>query len=311
MDAWTLFVNYSSISPVFALGFTTEQWGLNPFPNNLVAISGYLKDIVQSGKTEQAWTLPFSCSSGYSLTDYNDYYSLYADYGSPDPATEYSLSITDINNSVNICSNPQPCSDSGCLILIEGSGRTSTGPANSNIVGLSYAISTLLLIIITPAVAFAMGIWSRFTKSDSKEGKDPIFQSKKYNSPQQKELPKNREYFPPAKTSEHKAREIAQCSNLLREMYGLDIMIWGMESVVATELTKREEHKRKANALFAEIRRIVQGWKLATDIGWTEEERQQIEEIYRVVGQHDPRRYQELDQAGIVGAAGSATFRRK
>ena len=102
----------------------------------------------------------------------------------------------------------------------------------------------------------------------------------------------NLQYIPPAKTSAHKAKEIAQCSGLLREMYALDLIIWGMENCVPSEVPKREMRKQKANALFAEIRRIVHGWKSATNVRWSNEERQNIEEICRFIDQHDVRRYE-------------------
>src|SRR5579859_3201634 len=82
MEAWK-FVNYSSISPVFALGFTTERWGLEPFPGNLVAIPGYLRDVQNStSKVEKAWGLPYSCfggvdssfSSSFNASYYYNYY---------------------------------------------------------------------------------------------------------------------------------------------------------------------------------------------------------------------------------------------
>jgi hypothetical protein len=291
MDAWK-FVDYTNISPVFALGLTTEQWGLEPFPSNLVATSGYLKDIKDSTGTDQAWKLPFSCSSGYSLAVYNTYYSYYSKYGIANAVNNFS-----INDSVDICSEPQPCADSGCVILIEGIGRASTGPANSNIVGLSYAISTLLTLLfafITIRIVLIMGSCVS-SQLDSEEGEDPISKSKKYNPPPSPEPPKNREYFPPVQTSADKAKEIAQCSGLLREMYALDLIIWGMEGCVATEVQKREELKRKANALFVEIKRIIRDWKMTTSVRWTEEEWKQIEEIHGCVEQHDVKRYESCN----------------
>jgi hypothetical protein len=282
MEAWK-FVDYYSLSPVFALSLTTERWGLEPFPGNLAAITGYWQDIQGSNNTvEPAWTLPYSCSSSDSSSSY---YYTYGDWvngyfgGQP--------SGPNISASANICPEPQPCADSGCIILIEGILETTTGPANSSIVGLAHGISSLLAITIT--IAIIMG--SCFStpnppvKPQVQLGPANL---RVYNPPPQRE----QTYAERAATAANTAKEIARCSDLLRQMYALDLNIWGMEGNIPAEHAEREENMRRANALFAEIRRVVHTWRARPTAKWSAEERQHIEEICRFVDKHDARRYE-------------------
>jgi hypothetical protein len=303
MEAWN-FVNFSSLSPVFALSLTTEQWGLEPFPGNLVAIPGYWQDIQGSNNTvETAWTLPYSCPSSNSSNNcaYNDWVNI--DYcACYDSVTNTSFcayddwvsgfcacydNVTSIYASSNICPGPEPCADSGCMILIEGIGKTTTGPANSSIVGLSYGISFLLVYI---TVSIIMGCSSsslldpsppptRLALEDVRQYVNP--------PPQPEKISKVR-----AAAAANTAKEVARCSDLLRQMYALDLVIWGMEDNIAEDIPKREDMKRRANALFAEICRIVHTWKSRPGASWSPEERQYIDEICRFVDQHNTRRYE-------------------
>ncbi|KAH0537283.1 hypothetical protein FGG08_005908 [Glutinoglossum americanum] len=281
MEAWK-FLDYSSFSPVFALGFTTERWGLERFPPNLVAISGYWKNIKGSNNTVESWTLPYQCSSE-SSPNY-DYHYLYDGYYSNNQGS------TNVSASANICTEPQPCPDSGCIILIEGIGKTTIGPANSGIIGLSHAISFILVIIITTTIIMGCD-FSKLIPPEEPPPRPsrpaPEHLRQYLNPPQRQE----QTYAGQAVTPANMAREVARCSALLRQMYALDLQIWGMEGCIPEEVPRREEMKRRANALFAEIRRMITGWRSSPDAGWSAEERQQIEEICRVVDQHDARRY--------------------
>jgi hypothetical protein len=144
MDAWK-FVDNSELSPVFALSFTTEQWGLEPFPGNLVAITGYWQDIEGSNNiAEPAWGLPYSCpSSNDSTILYYDYYCTDDDWV-VEGYNATNSSVIYISASDNICAEPQLCPDSGCLILIEGIGKTTT--------------ITFLIIAITVAIIMGCGL---------------------------------------------------------------------------------------------------------------------------------------------------------
>ena len=113
MEAWK-FVNYSSLSPVFALSLTTERWGLEPFPGNLVAIPDYWKDIQTSNITVRAWTLPYTCSENPSD------FSIDADLELISSGAYSDDISTHISASTDICTEYQSCEDSNCLVLVEG-----------------------------------------------------------------------------------------------------------------------------------------------------------------------------------------------
>jgi hypothetical protein len=278
MEAWKFF-NYSNLSPVYALSFTAERWGLEPFPGNLVATTGYL----YWQDTVPVWTLPYSCPSSND-SSFLDYYY-------------YTTVVNDTYDDViyisefdNICAEPQPCADSGCLILIEGIGKNTTGPANSSIVGLSHGITLLLIIAIAKAIT-TMGCGaSRLLGLGPPLPPSAIELAprlRRYHNPP----PQQSQRLYPLSTAADKAKEVARCSELLRQMYALDLKIWGMEDCVAEEIPMRQEMMRRANALFAEINRIVHAWRSRDDGKWSREERLHIEEIYRLVNRHNVRRY--------------------
>jgi len=283
MEAWK-FVDYSSLSPVFALSLTTERWGLEPFPGNLVAIRDYWKHIQTSNKTVQAFTLPYTCSdrpSDFSVDTDLDLIN--------SGAYSYNIS-TNISASADICTEHQSCcEDSHCLVLIEGIGKTTTGPANSNIVGLTHGISFLL--VITTIIAFIMGCWlSKFEDTPpppaTRVSRNAF--KERHNPPPRPQNEGKERYAEQAATSANTAKEIARCSDLLRQMYKLDLQIWGMENCVAQEIPAREDMKRRANALLAEVSRIVHNWKsTSSSAKWSDEERQHIKEICGVMDQQE------------------------
>jgi hypothetical protein len=74
------------------------------------------------------------------------------------------------------------------------------------------------------------------------------------------------------------------------DVRAIDLEIWGMGGCVE-EVARREELKRKADALFAEIRWMVYGLKSTADVLGSVEEKRQIREIYRVLDEHESTRY--------------------
>jgi len=74
-------------------------------------------------------------------------------------------------------------------------------------------------------------------------------------------------------------------------MYSLDLEIWAMEEAHEDDVPEREQKKKKADALFAEIRRIVGSWRASGGWGWEKEEWRCVEDICEVVDQHGTRRY--------------------
>jgi hypothetical protein len=101
----------------------------------------------------------------------------------------------------------------------------------------------------------------------------------------------------PAQTKEEelaekrKADEIARCSKLLRQMYTLDLRIWGMEAVDGVDAMERENLKLKANALFAEVHKMVRMWATMPQERWTAAEHVQIMEVHDVLKKYDRNRY--------------------
>lgn len=57
------------------------------------------------------------------------------------------------------------------------------------------------------------------------------------------------------------------------------------------DVPEREMKKRKANALFGEIKRIVAGWRASGEFAWEEDEWQNVDYICKAVDQHGDRRY--------------------
>jgi hypothetical protein len=295
MEAWK-FINYSNLSPVLALSITAERWELGPFPCNLVATTKYWQDIESTDNTLwPVWTSPYGClgSDNDSFLDC-DYYDPYdgssvCDYNDDDGC------VISLSASASICAKPQPC---GCLILIEGILKNTTGPANSSIVPLSHGITFLFIIALTIAT-LAMGCISSIL-----EGPTPLppasqarlnKEVRKYINPPPPSRPHQarvQTYAEKKATATNKALEVAQASELLREMYTLDLAIWGMEESVDDTMSEREEMERKANALFAEIRRRVHAWRSRTDDKWLAEERVIIENICEFVDNYNAERYQ-------------------
>ncbi|KUJ12157.1 uncharacterized protein LY89DRAFT_722521 [Mollisia scopiformis] len=99
------------------------------------------------------------------------------------------------------------------------------------------------------------------------------------------------EQAPAQYTSQNRAKEVARCAALLREMYTLDLEIWAMGNAHVEDVPERELKKRKANALFGEVRRCVEGWKGSKGAGWEGEEWRCVEDICEVVEQHGFKRY--------------------
>lgn len=129
--------------------------------------------------------------------------------------------------------------------------------------------------------------FSKSDKLDEKETGLSNFHSQQTHAGIAKDL-----LFTPLHTPQQAAREIEKCSDLLHRMYTLDLQIWGMESLVDNEdIRSREAMKRRADALFAEIRRMIQSWKGSMSFAWTEEEQEQVDEICEFMARHGARRY--------------------
>lgn len=72
-----------------------------------------------------------------------------------------------------------------------------------------------------------------------------------------------------------------------------------MEENVADEMPKMEEMKKRANAIFTEIRSIVYTWRSTTvkggeRLGWSAEEKEHVIEISKIIDQYGSRRYGDV-----------------
>lgn len=96
------------------------------------------------------------------------------------------------------------------------------------------------------------------------------------------------------------SKEVARCAGLLRQMYALELSIWGMDENVADEMPRMEEMKKKANAIFTEVRSIVCTWSPTARggggmmLGWSPEEEEHVIAISNIINQHGSRRYEDV-----------------
>lgn len=299
MEAWK-FINYQKLSPVFALGHTTERWGLEPFPGNLFVTTNYWQHTNNSNDSFlPGFSLPYSCEDSDPLS----YYRYYGDYGDNG---DYYKGEEQISSSVEICRKPQACPDSGCIILVEGIGKNTTGPANSNIIGLSHGISAFFALAIPLAIIMGSSTSSFRRTLDQKLKQKPKPRPKKpteelvlkpaLSPPDLHQFAVSPRRYPDrmARHDEYTAytaQDVANCSDLLRQMYEAERYVWSMKDAGADEQVDLENKKSQAEALFVEICRIVGRWRKARGTGkWSGEDEQVMMEIYDMVEEHKKRR---------------------
>ena len=165
--------------------------------------------------------------------------------------------------------------------------RSEASPAPAKIIGLAYGIATIIVVMAWFALIREKLLPNNRVKKSKIADKpipgfDKIFQEKQ--QPAQPSLP------PQAVISSKVASEVAHCSTLVRQMYGLDLEIYGLGSVVDAEIEVRETKKRKADALFTEIRRIALIWR-ANPGRFSDAEREYVDEISQFVDKHEDRLY--------------------
>jgi hypothetical protein len=296
MEEWH-FVNTSQFTPLAALCITTERWGLNSFPANILASTGYRRDIENTNNTLPVWSL------------FEDCYNIISD---SDDLSEVSVSngpVSSINTSTSLCSIPEFWSDlqssPDCYILIEGVSGKTVGPAHSDIVYLSFFIS--FLISIVAAMSFGKLI-AKMTKSAPKPVVKSVEKevSKSYNPPPPKYDPvadfqqakaRDRDnatrrvsqmpvpgYYDSV-ASERQANDVRRVSQMLREMYELEFRIFGMRHSREDPRVRVAKWRYQADALFDEILDNVDRW-YAGGRRWNNEEWEAIVKIRDAVVQH-------------------------
>jgi len=294
MEAWKRIPDIENIQPVFALSITTERWGLERFPPNIIVTPADWNTIVHSNSTTQAWTQPYSChhsisnSSTYNATSYDPEYNHYKNtlanassdrtgglhYSNDRPTLDHNI-IT-ISPKLNICTTPQACPLSRCQIFIPGALKTRTGAKGTKLVPLAHGISAFfsILVLVTMGAFSFLGRLKAKAKMEKEYPKArpkvvPVAETRGPHYNPRRPVDGQRPIPPPsqAPTKANMANEVAKCSALLREMYGLDLIIYGMEKNVDEEAPERIQRQIKANAIFAEIGRMVNGWKARDGAG--------------------------------------------
>lgn len=83
---------------------------------------------------------------------------------------------------------------------------------------------------------------------------------------------------------------MVECAGLLRQLYTLDLEIWGMEKCIAEDMPQKEGYCRQASDVFSQIKAMVNAWPRDADFGWNRE-KAIIEEIRHAVNCYSAQRY--------------------
>jgi len=197
-------------------------------------------------------------------------------------------------------------------------GATHAGPSHTNIVVLTHGISGLLTVLFAGII---MGCFFSKSAKNSKPSREDAVQPTDlegvYNPtrvPDPFQSARRPVLQPPlaSTSSADKAKEIAHCADLLRQMYRLDIEIWGMSHVKEEEgLRDRQAKQEKADALYAEVRRIIEGLRATADYAdaFTEKEREYIISITKQLHDYGREGYQggKLRYSNSVAPSGRVT----
>lgn len=272
MEGWK-FVDYTSLSPIVALSLTTDRWGLDPLPSNLRATNETIDDLIRRNRENIiSWELTKGCQLPPNAWKYP---------GNIDTRKSFLPLTAPFCAEANSCKNTR-----GCITLIEGIGKTTFGPRNTDIVQFTHGISFVIVVISTLIMGwFKRGremIELKFPPKAEGIGDDDFKQLYNPPPPPQNATAPTTIIAPP---DDEKAKQIAHCAGLLRQMYSLDIAVWTMDSKTMSEDARnRQSQKReKANALHREIWRIVFSWK-ATEPGYfTQVEMVYVDEICKAM----------------------------
>lgn len=266
MEAWKQ-VNYTELAPLVALSLTTSRWGLEILPGNIKATQGYFNKSSSHNVTAlPAWNFTYGCA----ITE--------LDLESDIRGYLLASSNSTVSARDKICVKPTRCGGSDCINLVEGVGKTVTGPAHSDIFRLAHGVSALVSIAITIAMG-CLQVVKGFVSGLFRDDPPPLPVDKYTATPksdQNSELKR-------IEVQETKAAEIVHCANLLREMYQSHYSLISLGDDQKKYVKERDELRRKRDALYGEIDRIASAWK-ATSLGYfTGEERKYVDEIYATI----------------------------
>jgi hypothetical protein len=256
----------SVLDPTRLLNATTEEWGLGSLPSNLLLVAA-------SGPQPRTSTaILLSQSNGLLNSTYEN------------------ISSTLSNNFIR-CNNF--AKDSNCVLVVDQAWRTTVGPLNSSIISVAYGVVSLVVVIWT---AGTMG-WLCF-RDPSPSPEPPARPHVQHVNPRRPfyRLPPQtaQRDAEPALTEDSLKVEIRHCADLLRQMYALDLEIWGMEFADEPGAQRQKrELQDKADALLREVKRLIYNWNAHSEINWTAEERQCMEEVTSAILSQPDGRYTE------------------
>lgn len=94
--------------------------------------------------------------------------------------------------------------------------------------------------------------------------------------------------------------KIATVSHLLRDMYSLELKIFGTENCRPEDEGERNAMIEQANMLFASVKAILDGWEENRE-GWTDDELNIIKTIRAAADHHDPRKHRRRRVGTAMG----------
>ncbi|KAK0705691.1 hypothetical protein B0H67DRAFT_594749 [Lasiosphaeris hirsuta] len=269
MEAWKTNPTLE-LHPVAALSAATLRWGLDRFPSTLTT------SLPASGNN---YTATYPCGPDRDQL-----------------CTETVLCPSSSSSS----------SSSACLLLIAHAGSSTVGPARTNIVRLTHGLTVLFLLLATATAAAAAMRLLRKARPPPKTPAPKPAELPVRPAPRPDRLAQGmpayyRDVAPAAREAEvyttlaDKPREVARVLEMLRGMFELDLSIWGMKrSTLEGDIRRMEGMRRTADALFAEVRRVVREWDEHDNAAcrcWSEEERGEIARIRELVWALPAERY--------------------
>jgi hypothetical protein len=295
-------VGLAEYAPLFAQGFTTAHWGLEPFPPNLVGINISKDEFLKSDPALNytAYTLPYNCSSDigwyYKILNWTLY------NGGIAPEVYLNVETYDVYQEITpltpLCEGDDTCKDNGCIILVDGVGSTTT-VGTASIVGLAHGLTSIIVFFTTLAAIFL------FIREPCPEGgvndNDLI---NYYRSPLRRLNPFTDEAYEPddfatepevvfvepthhiemsdLPTPQTFAEHVFRVRGLMTEWHEANTAKKGMRYAVPGEEQHRDNAQRRANILLEEIRTLVKPWPRMmeqTRVNWTDGQRRQAQAI--------------------------------
>ncbi|KAF2737636.1 hypothetical protein EJ04DRAFT_510085 [Polyplosphaeria fusca] len=161
-------------------------------------------------------------------------------------------------------------------------GRNTTGPAKSDIVGLAHGTAVLIVIFTTIIMGWLSSMVDRLELKAPRRapGPQPMEIRETHHPPAPKKTETRARPVVTTPSDEEKSRDIAYCTDLLRQMYRLELDIWAAQDNVGVDANGECRRLReRSDALYREIARIVGGWRLIPAGYFSTEEQLYVNEI--------------------------------